>query len=86
MARILISFYFLGISRINFGGGIVPDPHQGFVLDPLRGLQHPTDTHLYTKVLHAVVSAHLNNQSIKKSCFDHCNRCSEIYRCCGFCQ
>ena len=53
----------------TFSGGTAPNPHQGFALDPLVGLQCLPDAQLYIGVQHTLLSVHLNNQSIKKKLF-----------------
>ena len=69
----------------NFSEGIAlnADPHQGFALDPLVGLQCPPDPQMDTNGLCALPSVYLNNQSIKKTfvrpLLMHPTTCQEIY-------
>ena len=53
----------------NFSWGIAPNPHQGIALTPVVGLQCSPDAHLHTRALCALLSVHLNNQSIKMRLF-----------------
>ena len=75
---VLICLCFVDINRNFFLGASPPIPYQGFALNPLKCLQCPPDPQLNTRVLSALPSVNLNNQSIKKTIFGPlfiCVRC-----------